>query len=153
MRQCLLMSWILIMTGVMAGLVILTLPDKPVVASPITVSRAKFPCDRGIIRDVNNCGGQVIHHCKLLQTGPGGPGIHPNHGRQCEICRIWQIQIQGYQHSEKRWYDCNNDNVADCEIWWAWWQLKGCNIGGTTSLPDPFAIEATECLCPIDEEV
>jgi len=149
MRQWLLISWVLIATGVMAGLVILTFPAKPLVASPPpTVSVAKPGCYFGITRDVNNCGVWTIFFCNLLNSAPA-----PGHGQQCEICRIWQIQIQGRQVELKLWYDCTYDNHPDCEIWWAEFQLKGCRFGGTTSVPDPLAAESVECMCPIDAEI
>jgi hypothetical protein len=147
MLQWLLMSWVCITTGIMVVLIILTLPSKSAIASAPSISVAKLRCDFGIYRDVNNCGMWGIF-CDLISTAPGGGNVHPNHGGQCEICRIWQIQIQGLQRSEKWWFDCNGDGIADCEYWVVWAQLKGCSTGTTNSLsPDPFAVEEMECAC------
>ncbi len=149
MRQWLLMSWVLIATGVMAGLVILTFPAKPLVASPppVNVSVAKPGCIVGITNDVNNCGVHALF-CDLLNWAPG-----PSHGLQCEICRIWQLQFQGRQVELKLWLDCTGDKHPDCEIWLASFQPKSCRFGGTTSVPDPLAAESVECMCPIDAEI
>ncbi|MEZ8218271.1 hypothetical protein B0813_001808 [Candidatus Fervidibacteria bacterium JGI MDM2 SSWTFF-3-K9] len=145
MRQWLLMSWVWLATGVMVGLIVLTLPAKPVIATLpplVTESAAKPGCRWGIIRDVNNCGSWTIIICrKLPNTAPG-----PGDGQQCEICRIWQFQIQGIQRVQKQWYDCNGDNHADCEIWLGWAQLKGCQT--VTESVNPLAAENEECLCP-----
>ncbi|MFA0767123.1 MAG: hypothetical protein OXFUSZZB_000451 [Candidatus Fervidibacter sp.] len=148
MRQWLLMSWVWLATGVMAGLITLTLPAKPVIATlppPATASAAKPGCQWGIIKDVNNCGSWTVISCTLLKKAPGGPGT-PD-GQQCEICRIWQFQIQGIQRVEKRWYDCDGDNQADCQIWWGWAQLKGCRRGSSTASVNPLAAEDVECMC------
>jgi len=145
-RQWLLMSWVWLATGVMVWLIVLTLPAKPVIATlpPLaTASAAKPGCRWGIINDVNNCGSWTIITCDLLNTAPG-----PGDGKQCEICRIWQIQIQGIQRVQKQWYDCTNDGQADCEIWWGWVQLKGCQTGAGAESVNPFAAENEECLCP-----
>ena len=147
-RQWLLMSWVWLATGVMAGLVILTFPAKSVIASPLSPSTAsvgKPGCQWGIINDVNNCGSWTVVSCTLLSTAPGGPGTPE--GQQCEICRIWQFQIQGLQKVEKRWYDCNGDGHADCEIWWGGAQLKGCRTGSSSTSLNPLAYEDLECAC------
>lgn len=161
MRQWLLMSWAWLTTGVMAGLVILTLPAKPLLASlppPVIASAAKPPCIWGITNDVNKCGWSVLwwlgSRCQKLQPRNGQmdpPG--PNNCQQCVVCtftiRGTTFQIQGHQIEWKEWYDCNNDNTADCEIWKGEWRPKSiqCVAGSSQSLTSMTA-EEVQCICP-----
>jgi len=157
MLRWLLMSWVWTVTMGLIGLIVLTHPLKPVVASPpppITVTQSKPMCFRGVVADINNCGTSTIYSCKKISSAPGAPGT----GNQCLICSFVSPRIsfviQGVTEVEKRWYDCNGDNHADCEIWWQDYKYKKCIITITlstsaTSLSsvEPFASE-TECICP-----
>jgi len=91
MRRWLLMSWVWTVTMGLTGLIVLTHPVKPVVASPpLLMSAANKPgCRVGIIKDVNNCGSWTVILCDLLNTAPG-----PGTSQQCKICKILQVQIQ-----------------------------------------------------------
>lgn len=154
MRQWLLIAWIWLTTGIMVGFVLLTFPTEFVTASPspmVAVAPAKPRCMLGIVKDVNNCGVWTRWACRFINSVPGGTGT--GNGQQCEIRRIWQLQIQGRQRVDKERYDCNGDGQADCEIWWGWFQLKGCYFGpsGNSTLLDPFSsTTAEECVCPTD---
>jgi len=156
MRQWLLMSWVWLATGVMAGLVILTLPAKPLLASlppPVTASAAKPPCILGITNDVNKCGS--VSGCQELPPKKGQ--IHPPGPRNCQQCVICTFtirgttfQVQGHQIEWKEWYDCNDDNIADCEIWQGRWRFKSIQcvpVGSSQSLT-PMTAEEAECICP-----
>jgi hypothetical protein len=155
MRQWLLMSWVWLATGVMAGLITLTLPAKPVIATlppPATASAAKPPCIWGITNDVNRCG-SVAGCVKLPRNDPPGP----RNCQQCVICTVTirgtTFQIQGHQIEWKEWYDCNNDNIADCEIWRGRWRLKSvqCVPAGSSQSLNFFrslTAEEVECICP-----
>jgi len=156
MRQWLLISWAWLATGVMAGLVILTLPAKPLLASlppPVTASAAKPPCIWGITNDVNKCGS--VSGCKELTPQSGQ--IHPPGPRNCQQCVICTVtirgttfQVQGHQIEWKEWYDCNNDNIADCEIWRGQWRFKSiqCVPAGSSQSPSTMTAEVAECICP-----
>lgn len=165
MRQWLLIAWSWLMTGVMAGFVISTFPTKPVTASPspITVATSKPRCYFGLVNDVNNCGATLewmfdpLSPCQKRGSAPldpstQPPGSVPRNGEQCEICRIWQLQLQGRQVVWKTWYDCNGDGIADCEVWWGEPVPKGCFTAtglSTGSVLDPFSTTTPEeCACP-----
>lgn len=140
-------AWVGLTTTCMVALVISTLPPGTTDDTNLTVSQAKPGCLFGITNDVNNCGLWAYWACASI----GNPQPTTRNGRQCELCKIWQFQVQGRQTEIKEWRDCNNDGVADCEFWVAWAWPK-CVSTGTTSVSDILS-EGTECpMCPVDTE-
>ncbi len=138
-RDFLFTTWVWALTSMMVGLVVLT---NPIGSSPPAPGGAgsKPGCVLfGITNDVNNCGVLTPFVCRDMTPNPP-PG--PRNGQQCVWCRLGQWQIQGRQIEVKKWYDCNGDGIADCEIWWGW-ALPKCLIVRVTS------IASTDCpVCP-----
>jgi len=154
MRRWLLMSWVWTVTMGLIGLIVLTHPLKPAIASPSPMATAGIPgCKLFMVTDVSNCGGwlKVVANCKAINSAPGA-----GNSTQCVMCQLGQLVIYGVQKVLKVWYDCNGDGVADCLLIWEWALPKGCQSapggsggsGGSYGL-EPFA-EETECACPYE---
>ncbi len=139
-RDFLFTTWVWTLTSMMVGLVVLTNPIRSSPPAPGGVV-AKPGCMFGITNDVNNCGVLTPFVCQDMTPNPP-PG--PRNGQQCVLCRLGPLQIQGQQIEVKKWYDCNGDRTADCEIWLGWAIPKCLIIVTSASIACPVCPEIEE---------
>ncbi len=120
MRQYVATIWVVVSTLILLNLTVNVFPygsQLSALQSPSALTALSKPgCRLGITEDVNNCGIWAFFTCSSIGTDQPTPG----HNQQCELCKVWQIQVQAQQKHIKTWRDRNGDGVADCEFWYAW---------------------------------
>lgn len=121
MQQYVATIWVVVSTMILLSLTVNVFPYGGQLSalqtpSTSTAASSKPGCMFGITNDVNGCGISGFFTCASIGTDQPAPG----HNQQCELCRVWQIQVQAQQKHIKTWRDCNGDGVADCEYWYAW---------------------------------